>query len=84
MSQHSIRLLGAAFCAMALLVAGCGRPQTHAAAPPPEVEVAAVEQRDVPIVREWVATLDGYVNAQIQPRVTQQSHAPSEVSSIAR
>jgi membrane fusion protein (multidrug efflux system) len=28
-----------------------------------------VLQRDVPIYREWVATLDGYVNAQIQPRV---------------
>lgn len=27
-------------------------------------------QRDVPIYREWVATLDGYVNAQIQPRVS--------------
>jgi len=32
--------------------------------------VAAVEQRDVPIISEWVATLDGYVNAQIQPQVT--------------
>jgi membrane fusion protein (multidrug efflux system) len=28
-----------------------------------------VQQRDVPIYQEWVATLDGYVNAQIQPRV---------------
>jgi RND family efflux transporter MFP subunit len=37
---------------------------------PPEVNVVAVEQKDVPIVSEWVATLDGYVNAQIQPQVT--------------
>ena len=29
-----------------------------------------VVQKDVPIVSEWVATLDGYVNAQIQPQVT--------------
>jgi membrane fusion protein (multidrug efflux system) len=36
---------------------------------PPEVEVADVLQKDVPIVSEWTATLDGYVNAQIQPRV---------------
>jgi membrane fusion protein (multidrug efflux system) len=36
---------------------------------PPEVKVIAVAQRDVPIVSEWVATLDGYVNAQIQPQV---------------
>jgi len=38
--------------------------------PPPEVKVIAVAERDVPIVSEWVATLDGYVNAQIQPQVT--------------
>jgi membrane fusion protein (multidrug efflux system) len=34
------------------------------------VEVTPVQQQDVPIYREWVATLDGYVNAQIQPQVT--------------
>lgn len=27
-------------------------------------------QKDVPIYSEWVGTLDGYVNAQIQPQVT--------------
>jgi RND family efflux transporter MFP subunit len=34
------------------------------------VEVASVVQKDVPIYTEWVGTLDGYVNAQIQPQVT--------------
>ena len=34
------------------------------------MEVARVIQKDVPIVSEWVATLDGYVNAQIQAQVT--------------
>jgi RND family efflux transporter MFP subunit len=29
-----------------------------------------VAQKDVPIYGEWVATLDGYVNAQIQPQVS--------------
>jgi RND family efflux transporter MFP subunit len=51
------------------ILAGCGG---RAAGPPmaaPEVKVLAVAQRDVPIVSEWVATLDGYVNAQIQPQV---------------
>jgi len=33
------------------------------------VEVASVVRRDVPIYGEWVATLDGYINAQIQPQV---------------
>ena len=54
----------------AIACAGC---QTQKAAPPapaPEVEVAKVVQQDVPIYGEWVATLDGYVNAIIQPQVT--------------
>ena len=51
------------------LLAGCGGKAAPAGAPP-DVKVIAVTQRDVPIVSEWVATLDGYVNAQIQPQVT--------------
>ena len=50
-------------------VTGCGGPKAALAIPRPEVEVASVVQKDVPIVSEWVATLDGYVNAQIQPQV---------------
>jgi membrane fusion protein (multidrug efflux system) len=34
------------------------------------VQVARVVQKDVSIYSEWVATLDGYVNAQIQPQVS--------------
>jgi membrane fusion protein (multidrug efflux system) len=37
---------------------------------PPEVEVAVVEQRDLPIDREWIGTLDGMVNAVIKAQVT--------------
>ena len=37
---------------------------------PPEVAVAQVEQKDVPIYNEWVGTLEGLVNAQIRPQVT--------------
>ena len=42
----------------------------QAAAPPPEVAVAQVEQRDVPIYSEWIGTLDGMVNAEIKAQVT--------------
>ena len=48
----------------------CGKTNAAPAIPSPEVEVATVVQKDVPIFSEWVATLDGYVNAQIQPQVT--------------
>jgi membrane fusion protein (multidrug efflux system) len=34
------------------------------------VQVARVVVKDVSITSEWVATLDGYVNAQIQPQVS--------------
>jgi RND family efflux transporter MFP subunit len=49
---------------------GCGRTQAAAPSPPPEVRVAPVVQRDVPVYSEWVATLDGYVNAQVRPQVS--------------
>jgi hypothetical protein len=52
------------------IAAGCGRTNAAPAVRPPEVEVAKVVQKDVPIVSEWVTTLDGYVNAQIQAQVT--------------
>ena len=37
---------------------------------PPDVAVTSVVQKDVPMTGDWVATLDGYVNAQIQPQVS--------------
>jgi len=37
---------------------------------PPEVEVALVEQKDVPVQHEWVGTLAGMVNADIKAEVT--------------
>jgi membrane fusion protein (multidrug efflux system) len=37
---------------------------------PPDVEVVQVEQRDVPIWKEWIGILEGLVNAQIKPQVT--------------
>jgi RND family efflux transporter MFP subunit len=52
-----------------LFSAGC---QNRQAPPPPvtNVEVTAVTQQDVPVYSEWVTTLDGYVNANIQPQVS--------------
>ena len=53
-----------------LALAGCGRGQAAFKLPDPEVLVAPPVQRDVAMHREWVATLDGYVNAEIRPQVS--------------
>ena len=68
-------LNGRTFClsslgSLILFAAGCGNTKAAPAAPPATVEFATVVQQDTPIYSEWVATLDGYVNAQIQPHVT--------------
>lgn len=56
-------------CCILAFVAACGTKQ--APAPPPiTVQVATVVQQDTPVYSEWVATLDGFVNAQIQPHVS--------------
>jgi RND family efflux transporter MFP subunit len=55
---------------LALAMIGCGRTQAAAPPPPPEVRVAPVVQQNVPVFSEWVATLDGYVNAQVRPQVS--------------
>jgi RND family efflux transporter MFP subunit len=53
-----------------LAMLGCARTQASGPPPAPEVRVTPVIQRDVPVYSEWVATLDGYVNAQIRPQVS--------------
>src|SRR5580658_4683309 len=69
MMQTSTALVSAVLLLHAL---GCSNGNVRAAAPPPPpvVDVAAVIQRDVPVQGEWVGTLEGYVNAQIQPQVS--------------
>lgn len=66
LARHVLALLPISL----LFAAGCGKPKAASAVQSPEVEVASVVQKDVPIFTEWVATLDGYVNAQIQAQVT--------------
>jgi membrane fusion protein (multidrug efflux system) len=71
---HVSRLLSNAVflsvAAIGIFCSSCNRGRVSAATPAPEVEVATVERRDVPVYSEWVATLDGYVNAQIRPQVS--------------
>src|ERR1700761_218177 len=55
----------------ALILSGCKQEKAPplSAANPPQVVVAAVEQRDVPIVREWIGQLDGSENVDLRARV---------------
>ena len=57
--------------AMLLGTTACGHTDRVAAAPKPlEVLVADVQQKDVPLYREWIGTVDGLVNAEIKAQVS--------------
>jgi membrane fusion protein (multidrug efflux system) len=57
-------------CLAFLTLPGC-KAKARAAAPTvPMVEVASVTQADVPVIHEWIGSLDGLVNAQIRAQVT--------------
>ena len=52
-----------------LWLVACGEASKPPPPPPPTVYVAPVARRDVPLYVEAVASLDGYVNAEIRARV---------------
>jgi RND family efflux transporter MFP subunit len=71
--KHKL-VIGATLCVVViglLVVVGGSRGKDSAppAPPPTGVEVAEVEQQDVPIHSEWIGTLDGMVNAEIRAQV---------------
>jgi membrane fusion protein, multidrug efflux system len=63
-------LSAAILAAASVALTGCSRHRAPEAPEAPAVLVTAVMQRDVPIFREWVAQLNGSVNAQISPKVS--------------
>lgn len=65
-------VLAASAALLFLLLAACGGSDKAKPAPPPPpiVGVATVQQETVPVYGTWVATMEGYVNANIQPQVT--------------
>ncbi len=67
-SRASVRTLAVSL--VAALPIACRNGKAAGSPPPQTVQVAAVVAQDVPLRREWVTTLDGYVNAKIQPQVT--------------
>ena len=60
----------AVWMAAALLGAlACGKAAAPPPPPPAVVEVAPVAAQDIPIVKEWIGSLDGFVNAEIRPEI---------------
>jgi RND family efflux transporter MFP subunit len=54
-----------------VLMAACkASDASPAPPPPPEVSVITVAPERVALTSEWIATLDGFVNAQIRPQVS--------------
>ena len=66
--------IGAAFSLVVIgLIIGAIRPKHVSGAQPgssPDVEVVQVEQKDVPNLREWIGTLDGFTNADVRAQVS--------------
>lgn len=69
----NLALIGGAFVFAAAGLTGCATTQASTGTPSMgalPVSFVTVRQADVPVKGEWVGTLDGYVNAQIQPQVS--------------
>jgi membrane fusion protein (multidrug efflux system) len=67
-----MKVLAAAVLACIALVSttGCASRTSASSTPPAQdVEVAVVQQKDIPLEREWIGTLDGMVNAAVKAQV---------------
>jgi RND family efflux transporter MFP subunit len=63
---HSVILI-----TIVTVLAGCSKSETKdITSEPPEVLVTEAVQQDVPVVREWIGSLDGSVNADVRARVS--------------
>jgi membrane fusion protein, multidrug efflux system len=66
-SAGAVALSGAVLA----FLSACSKPTANAVLDqPPEVLVMEVAQQDVPVVREWIGSLDGSVNADVRARVS--------------
>ena len=66
-------LQGGALCLVVLALVFAATRSKHGSGAQqgasPEVEVVQVEQKDVPVIGEWIGTLDGLVNADVRAQV---------------
>src|SRR6476469_8890038 len=70
LSRQQIWVIVCVILSINLAGAGCSEGTSAANPAPTAVEVAEVQQKDVPIYGEWIGTLDGLVNADIKAQVT--------------
>src|SRR5213592_4262217 len=66
--MKQLNLIGVLLIGMSLLT-GCSRKPAQTGPPPSEVLVTTVTPKDVPRILERVATLDGFINANINAQV---------------
>jgi len=66
---RGIARFAVAVCVTAAAGTGACKKAEAPPPPPPTVEVAPVVQKDVPVVSEWIGSLDGFVNAEIRPQI---------------
>jgi membrane fusion protein (multidrug efflux system) len=65
------RNFAAALTVAATLLPACQKTKASQTTPsPPDVSVVTVQPERVALTSEWVATLDGYINAEIRPQVS--------------
>jgi membrane fusion protein (multidrug efflux system) len=70
-TRISVLAVGILIVTQMLFTAACSTSTSAAIPPaPPDIAVAPVVQKDLPIYREWIGTLDGMVNAAIKAQVS--------------
>ena len=70
MLQAGVLALLLSIGALLVVASGCAHSSGATTSQPLEVQVAQVQQKDVPVYREWIGTLDGLVNADIKAEVS--------------
>jgi RND family efflux transporter MFP subunit len=63
------KALALAAALLLTISSGCSRKAEQVTPPPPEVLVTTVTPRDMPVIHEAVATLDGFITANINAQV---------------
>ena len=75
-SRQSAAVICLGLILPAIAAAGCTKASADPKLPDPEVLVAQPLRQDVPVHNEWVATLEGYVNAAV-PGGPEQRRGPA-------